>query len=103
MIRKLKTDKYGNALLSIKEGKEALLRGMDIDLAIFDDAKEVDLYNRSCEQVMGYKAVIRHPLNSDMDMQIYHSECREHIIQSCINKRKCCYKERGCIGHIILQ
>ena len=75
MIRKLKTDKYGNALLSIKEGKEALLRGMDIDLAIFDNAKEVDLYNRSCEQVMGYKAVIRHPLNSDMDMQIYHSEC----------------------------
>ena len=49
MIRKLKTDKYGNALLSIKEGKEALLRGMDIDLAIFDNAKEVDLYNRSLD------------------------------------------------------
>lgn len=74
MGRKIKTDKYGNAILSIKEGKKALLHGMDISLAILNDTKEVDLFNRSCEQIMGYKAVIRHPLNQDLDMATYHSE-----------------------------
>ena len=75
MNRVVKTDKYGNAMLSIKEGKKALLHGMDIDLAIFDAAKEVDLFNQSCEQIMGYKTIIRRPLNSDLDMQVYHDQC----------------------------
>lgn len=75
MNRKVKTDKYGNALLSIKEGKTALLNGMDINFAIFDELKEVELFNKNCEQILGYKAVIRVPENQDLDMQIYHDEC----------------------------
>ena len=75
MNRKVKTDKYGNALLSIEEGKKALLHGMDIDFAIIEDEKEVDLFNRNSEQIVGYKAVIRHPEIRDMDMAIYHNEC----------------------------
>lgn len=75
MNRNLKTDKYGNALLSIKEGKTALLHGMDIDFAIFDNLQEVDLFNKNSEQILGYKTVIRVPENQDLDMQIYHAEC----------------------------
>lgn len=74
MNRKVKTDKYGNALLSIKEGKKALLDGMNIDFAIIGDEKEVDLFNKSSEQIIGYKAVIRHPTNQDLDMAVYHSD-----------------------------
>jgi hypothetical protein len=73
--RQVKTDKYGNALLSVDEGKKALLHGMDIDFAIFDDIKEVDLFNRNGEQVLGYETVIRNPLTGDMDMQVYHDLC----------------------------
>lgn len=72
--RQVKTDKYGNAMLSIAEGKKALLHGMDIDFAIVEDEGEVCLFNRSSEQVVGYKAVIRHPENQDLDMAVYHSE-----------------------------
>lgn len=75
MNRKVTTDKYGNALLSIEEGKKALLHGMDIDFAIIDDATEVELFNRNSEQIIGYKAVIRHPLNQELDMRVYHNEC----------------------------
>lgn len=70
--RQITTDKYGNALLSVKDGKEALLNGMDIDFAVFDDLQEVDIYNRYSEQVLGYKAVIRCPENQDLDMRVYH-------------------------------
>ena len=70
--RRINTDKYGNALLSVKDGKEALLKGMDIDFAVFDDAQEVDIYNKYTEQILGYKAVIRHPENQDLDMAVYH-------------------------------
>lgn len=74
MNRKVKTDKYGNALLSIKEGKTALLNDMDINFAIFDELKEVELFNKNCEQILGYKAVIRVPENQDLDMQVYHDK-----------------------------
>jgi len=70
--RQVKTDKYGNALLSVKDGKEALLNGMDIDFAVFDDLREVDIYNHYSEQILGYKAVIRCPENQDLDMAVYH-------------------------------
>lgn len=69
--RHINTDKYGNALLSVKDGKEALLRGMNIDFAIFDDLREVDVYNQYSEQVLGHKAVIRHPENQDLDIHVY--------------------------------
>lgn len=73
--RQVKTDKYGNALLSIEEGKKALLHGMDIDFAIFDDVQEVDHFNRNSEQIMGYETKIRNPLSGDMDLQVYHEIC----------------------------
>jgi len=70
--RRIKIDKYGNALLSVKDGKEALLNGMDISFAVFDDLREVDIYNKYSEQVLGYKAVIRCPENQDQDLNVYH-------------------------------
>lgn len=75
MNRTVKTDKYGNAMLSIKEGKKALLHGMDIDFAIFDELKEVDFFNQNSEQILGRKTVIRPPLAEDIDMQVYHDVC----------------------------
>lgn len=75
MNRKLKTDKYGNVLLSIKEGKEALLRDMDIDFAIFNDLQEIELFNKNSEQVLGNKAVICHTENQNLDVQTYHNNC----------------------------
>lgn len=75
MNRKIKTDKYGNAMLSIKEGRKALLHGMDIDFAIFDDIREVDIFNRNSEQILGRQTVIRPPLAEDIDMQVYHDVC----------------------------
>jgi len=75
MSRTVKTDKYGNAMLSIKEGKKALLHGMDIDFAIFDELKEVDFFNQNSEQILGRKTVIRPPLAEDIDMQVYHDVC----------------------------
>lgn len=71
----IKTDKYGNALLTIEEGKKALLHGMDIDFAIFDDAQEVDRFNRNSEQILGYEANIRNPLSDTMEVQAYHDSC----------------------------
>jgi hypothetical protein len=71
----VKTDKYGNALLTIEDGKKALLHGMDIDFAIFDDAQEVDHFNRNSEQILGYETGIRNPLSGDMDLQVYHDIC----------------------------
>ena len=73
----VKTDKYGNALLTIEDGKKALLHGMDIDFAIFDDAQEVDHFNRNSEQILGYETNIRNPLSGDMDLQVYHDICAE--------------------------
>ena len=70
--RQINTDKFGNALLSVKDGKEALLQGMDIDFAVFDDLQEVDVYNKYTEQIMGYKTVIRCPENQDQDLNVYH-------------------------------
>ena len=75
MSRSVKTDKYGNAMLSLNEGKKALLRGMDIDFAIFDELKEVDFFNQNSEQILGRKTVIRPPLAEDIDMQVYHDVC----------------------------
>lgn len=75
MKRTVKTDKYGNAMLSVKEGKKALLHGMDIDFAIFDELKEVDFFNQNSEQILGHKTVIRSPLAGDIDMQAYHDIC----------------------------
>lgn len=71
----VKTDKYGNALLSIKEGRKALLHGMDIDFAIFDEPQEVDRFNRNSEQILGYETNIRNPISGDMDLQVYHDIC----------------------------
>jgi len=75
MNRTVKTDKYGNAMLSIKEGKKALLDGMDIDFAIFDELKEVDFFNQNSEQILGRETVIRSPLAGDIDIQAYHNVC----------------------------
>lgn len=77
MSRQINTDKYGNALLTVEEGKKALLGGMDIDFAVFDNAREVDQYKRFSEQVIGYKAVIRVPENQDLDMRTYHQNRAE--------------------------
>ncbi|MEE8233128.1 MAG: hypothetical protein V3R41_00410 [Gammaproteobacteria bacterium] len=75
MSRTIKMDKYGNAMLSIKDGKKALLHGMDIDFAIFEESKEVDLFNRNSEQILGRKTSIRSPLAEDIDLQVYHDAC----------------------------
>lgn len=84
MNRRIKTDKYGNAMLSINEGKKALLHGMDIDFAIFDELKEVDFFNHNSEQILGRRIVIRPPLAEDIDMQVYHDVCAAdwHIPES---------------------
>ena len=73
--RQVKTDKYGNALLTVDEGKKALLHGMDIDFAIFDDAQEVDYFNRNSEQILGHETSIRNPLSGDVGLQVYHDVC----------------------------
>jgi len=75
MSRTVKTDKYGNAMLSVKEGKKALLHGMDIDFTIFDELHEVDIFNRNSEQILGRKTIIRPPLAEDIDMEVYHDVC----------------------------
>jgi len=71
----VKTDKYGNALLTIEDGKKALLHGMDIDFAIFDNVQEVNNFNRNSEQILGYETNIRNPMSNDMDLQVYHDIC----------------------------
>ena len=73
--RQVKTDKYGNALLTVDEGKKALLHGMDIDFAIFDDVQEVDFFNRNSEQILGYETGIRNLMSDDIDLQVYHDVC----------------------------
>ena len=72
-----RTDKYGNVMLSIKEGKKALLLGMDIDFAIFDELKEVDFFNQNSEQILGQQTIIRPPFVEDIDVQAYHDACAE--------------------------
>lgn len=75
MNRIVTTDKYGNALLTVNEGKKALLHGMDIDFAIFDELEEVIIFNENSEQILGYESTIRSPISEDIDLQAYHDIC----------------------------
>ena len=54
----MKTDKYSNPILTIEEGKQALLYGNSIEGACFDDVDEVRKYTTNSEQVLGTESWI---------------------------------------------
>ncbi len=48
----MRTDKYSNPILTVEEGKRALLYGHSIEGAAFDDAEEVRKYADNCKKVL---------------------------------------------------
>jgi DNA polymerase III alpha subunit len=71
--RQVKTDRYGNVVLSTKECREALLRGHRLDGARLVDADEVARFNRLSEKVLGRMATVKGPETVDMDVEDYHA------------------------------
>ena len=49
----MRTDKYSNPILTVEEGRRALLYGNSIEGAAFDDEVEVRKYMDNCERVLG--------------------------------------------------
>lgn len=49
----MRTDKYSNPILTVEEGKRALLYGNSIEGAAFDDASEVAKYTEYSKKVLG--------------------------------------------------
>ena len=49
----MRTDKYHNPILTVEEGKRALLYGHDIEGAAFDDEAEVQKFVENSKKVLG--------------------------------------------------
>lgn len=75
--RQVKLDKFNNVLLTKEEGRAALLYGHDINDSIIVDDKEVDLFNKHSEQILGIAAKLSHPISNDLDIEEYHRLCTE--------------------------
>jgi len=54
----MKTDKYNNPILTVEEGKKALLYGNSIEGACFDDEDEIRKYTENANQVLGRESWI---------------------------------------------
>lgn len=63
--RQITTDKYGNAILSVPEARQALLYDHDIFSSYVDDETEVELFNKYSEKVLGEEKRINKPLSSE--------------------------------------
>lgn len=63
--RQVITDKYGNAILSVPEARQALLYDHDIFSSYIDDINEVELFNKHSERLLGKAYQINKPLTSE--------------------------------------
>lgn len=70
--REIRIDQYGNAVLSVSEGKQVLLYGNDITGAIIDDPVEVSMFNANSEKVLGTESKLCGPVTLDIDENTYH-------------------------------
>lgn len=73
----MRTDKYYNPILTVEEGKKALLYGNSIEGAAFDDASEVRKYVDNSKKVLGEEFWIFEDYlleRSTRSIEDYHSE-----------------------------
>jgi DNA polymerase III alpha subunit len=70
--REIRIDQYGNAVLSVLEGRQVLLYGNDIEGAFIDDESEVADFNRNSERVLGTESKLAGPVTFDVDEETYH-------------------------------
>jgi DNA polymerase III alpha subunit len=118
--REIRIDQYGNAVLSVIEGRKVLLYGNDIEGAYIDDPKEVEDFNANSERVLGKESKITGPVTLDIDEETYHQihaeswsipdkyksiDVKEYLLNKCkthkaaerVRKEYQMFEERGLI------
>lgn len=70
----MRIDKYDNAVLTVNEGRQALLNGRDIVGAYIDDGEEVNHFCHNSERVLGRADKVFLPPQCTMSPAMYHSE-----------------------------
>ena len=94
----MKFDKYKNPILSVDEGKKALLYGGDIEGAFFDDEEEVRLFQQYGEKVLGQESRILNPISEDEDPIEYHArKARDWNIPAKYKEELVMFKERNLV------
>lgn len=71
----MRTDKYYNPILTVEEGKRALLYGHDIEGAAFDDEAEVQKFVENSKKVLGEECWIFEDYlldSSNRSLEDYH-------------------------------
>ncbi len=63
--RQVTIDKYGNAILSVPEARQALLYDHDIFSSFINDKNEVELFNTYSEKILGKAYHINNPLTPE--------------------------------------
>lgn len=71
--RKTTLDRYGNAILTVEDGRQAILNGNLLDNAFFSNEMAVRVFNQHSERVLGRVVKIRAPIDDDIDPETYHS------------------------------
>lgn len=75
--RKATLDHYGNALLTVEEGRQAILNGHLLDHAFVLDQAEITRFNQYAERVLGREVKIRNEENTEQDAAAYHAQRAE--------------------------
>lgn len=70
----MRTDKYDNAILTVTEGRQALLNGRDISGIYIDDGEEVNRFCHNSERVLGRLEKIFVEPMCTMSPEMYHAE-----------------------------
>lgn len=71
--RKVNLDEYGNAIITVADGREAALRGHRLDGCVVVDEDEADRFNRWAEKVLGRPARLRKEEEHGLDAEQYHA------------------------------
>lgn len=71
--RETTLDRYGNAILTVEEGRQAILNGHLLDNAFFSDAVSVRVFNQYAERVLGRSVSLRSPILDNIDPETYHT------------------------------
>lgn len=113
-------DKYNNPILTIDEGRKALLYGNDIEGVMFDDIEEIERFCNGSRKVLGEKATINAPYEGTDSLEEYHSklakqwnipeefkqiDVREYLLDKCLTDEEIArveleyamFEERGLI------
>lgn len=112
-------DKYRRIRISVDDGIKALLEGLPLESAIYEDSEDINLYNEHVEEVLG-TGKINQNVDLDLEPERFHQLCsgvwmmpdkyveidiRQLLLSRCENKEQTdrieleylMFKERGLI------